>query len=90
MNNSRFYTLAGAAAAAIGALLFFTGLAKDHNPSSRALRTVGLLGLGAGVALAYQPEKQAKKNLEISEILNERDVELVRRNLREVLGNGPR
>ena len=85
------YSIAGAAVAATSvALLASYSVKKRKDDSACAgMLLAGLAGLVIGAAIAYEPTRQATKKLAIEgDILTESDVDLVKENISEVLGNG--
>ena len=87
--DKRTYFLAGAAVAAVSAALVVDYAVRKKREKSvyAGLLIAGIAGLIGSAVLAYQPEKQAKAQLTVTDMLDDEDVTLVRENISEVLGD---
>ena len=89
MNKERlFYTVAGAAVAATSAALIvgYHVCKAKQKAACAGLLVAGIAGMVVGAALAYKPEADARKRLAVEDLFEDDDVELVNRNISEVLG----
>ena len=88
MNRKNLYTLVGATVA----LTSLIGIANALSAKKKGYvlaAMLGVVGLAAGIALAYQPERTARRQLTVGELLDEGDVERVQKHISEILGNDP-
>ena len=87
MNKQTLYRVAGAAVGTLSALWIvdFACRKKQEKPASTGLLLAGLAGVAIGAALAYEPVRKAKKELTVSDLLDDRDVQLIDQNVSEVL-----
>ena len=87
--DKKTYFLTGAAVAAVSAALIvdYAVRKKKEKTVYAGLLSAGIAGLVGSAVLAYQPEKQAKKQLTVTDMLDDTDVSLVRKNISEVLGD---
>lgn len=85
--DKKTYFLTGAAVAAVSAALIvdYAVRKKKEKTVYAGLLIAGLAGLVGSAILAYQPEKQAKKQLTVTDMLDDEDVSLVHQNISEVL-----
>ena len=83
MNRKNLYTLVGATVA----LTSLIGIANALSAKKKGYvlaATLGVVGLAAGIALAYQPERTARRQLTVGELLDEGDVERVQKHISEI------
>lgn len=87
--DKRTYFLTGAAVAAVSAALIvdYAVRKKKEKTVYAGLLLAGMVGLVGSAVLAYQPEKQARKQLTVTDMLDDADVSLVRENISEVLND---
>ena len=85
--DKKTYFLTGAAVAAVSAALIvdYAVRKKKEKTVYAGLLIAGLAGLVGSALLAYQPEKQARKQLTVTDMLDDADVSLVHQNISEVL-----
>ena len=85
MNRKNLYTLVGATIA----LTSLIGIANTLSSKKKGYvlsLTLGIVGLAAGTVLACQPERKARKQLTVGELLDACDVERMEQNIAEILG----
>ena len=87
--DKKTYFLTGAAVAAVSAALIvdYAVRKKKEKTVYAGLLLAGMVGLVGSAVLAYQPEKQARKQLTVTDMLDEDEVSLVRENIAEVLND---
>ena len=87
MNKQTLYRVAGAAVGTLSAILItdFICRKKHEKSASTGLLLAGLAGVAIGAALAYEPVRKAKKELTVSDMLDDHDVKLINQNISEVL-----
>lgn len=87
--DKKTYFLTGAAVAAVSAALIvdYAVRKKKEKTVYAGLLIAGMVGLVGSAVLAYQPEKQARKQLTVTDMLDEDEVSLVRENIAEVLND---
>ncbi len=87
--DKKTYFLTGAAVAAVSAALIvdYAVRKKKEKTVYAGLLLAGMVGLVGSAVLAYQPEKQARKQLTVNDMLDEDEVALVRENIAEVLSD---
>ena len=85
--DKKSYFLTGAAVAAVSAALIidYAVHKKKEKAVSAGLLVAGIVGLVGSAVLAYQPEKQARRQLTVTDMLDDNDVSLVNQNISEVL-----
>ncbi len=89
MEKKTKFTLSGAAIASVAGMLLAGGIfGKEKSGAARTgMLASGLGGILLGAAVAYHPEKEAKKQLVAEELLDDADAELMEQNVSEVLGS---
>ena len=87
--DKKTYFLTGAAVAAMSAALIvdYAVRKKKEKTVYAGLLLAGMVGLVGSAVLAYQPEKQARKQLTVNDMLDEDEVSLVHANISEVLND---
>lgn len=86
MNNKQFYLTGAAVAAASVALIVDYSIRKKKEQAPFAgILVAGIAGLFLGAAIAYKPEKEAKKALTVDDLLDDGDEELVHQNISELM-----
>ena len=85
--DKKTYFLTGAAVAAVSAALVvdYAVRKKKEKTVYAGLLLAGIAGFVGSAILAYQPEKQARKQLTVTDMLDDADVSLVHQNISEVL-----
>lgn len=86
MKSIHFY-LAGAAVAVASAALIvdYSVRKKKEETPFAGLLVAGITGLFLGAAIAYKPEKEAKKALTVDDLLDDGDEELMHQNISELM-----
>lgn len=84
------YSVAGAAVGIVSAILLtdYSLRKKQDRPAYTGVLLASVAGLIAGAAIAYQPEREAKKCLTVQEnLLDENEISRVKESANEVLGH---
>ena len=88
MNQKTFYSLIGAAVALTSLIHVFASLphGEAKKKGSALSLALGIAGLIAGAAIACQPERNARKQLTVGNLLDDEDVERMQAHVAEILG----
>ena len=91
MNQKKLYTLVGATVALMSLIRILDISTQDKvKRAGTALSfTLAITGLIAGTAIACLPERNARRQLTVGELLDDKDVERMQKNISEILGDDP-